>query len=265
MAQRLDSWNPRLPSMKYLISSRCEGVVMSSSLSAMCGLVALSCNVAKIGTEPDSGIIHCSATIDRSAWTGNSGYQFESTSFGCEADPIEHKFYIDLTSFEAGRGISQGEQAETDFIVAKDAWNLVGANVTVRHPEGYTVEPGYAVKDTSEPFNQVFMEDDYERAQVAYARAYPWTTDGRTVDCDIKVFSKLGSGGTSVPIDWGLNNSPGSSEAALVRAFMHELGHCLGVSDNEISDSIMYGMGPGLAGHLSQDDRDALSFIYGPP
>jgi len=236
------------------------------ALFCTCGAGCISCDSGGCGLSGNSGSKpECDATTDLTGWTGDPGYVFEITSFACQTDPVYPAFFTDETTFvDYGDGISGTGVFQSAMKVAGDMWNNVASPVVLDHDEFDNTSSGAYIEDGD---SQIFMVDTFRVESTAAAKSIarydPADPGAGTTECDVQFYAKL-SEDYSIP--WDLDEAPSGYEFAFSTVMAHEYGHCLGLLDNALAESMMNGavseretrtVAPG------SEDWNAVIYLYG--
>lgn len=204
----------------------------------------------------------------------NADYAFLAGNFSCDTNPIDVPFDLDSGSFvsatSGGASLTSADVID-DFEFAAAEWSSTGADLVVTVGDTNLIGGVY---DSVDGEYHVFMEDGFDPADDGvdtFAVTRQWSFFGETMECDIKFFSQFrGSGGggpTEIAyVDAG--SSVGVGDIDLTYIFVHELGHCVGIADQEAEstegDIMFNAYAPGTAyTGLSTDEIEAAIFLYG--
>jgi Matrixin len=225
------------------------------SLLLFLPLLALGCRDTK-------GASDCGVP---SAGHSEANYVFVDSNFSCEEEgAILTPFDLDADSFFDGATLAQADVV-TDFELIATDWSSTGAELVVN--VGDTDLPtGVRANDGD---HHVFMVDDndgIDDGTNSIALTSRWGgEDGETDDCDIRFFTTRDDSSVR---SWVADDTPGSSQYDLAYILGHEMGHCVGLGDQEapeLSGSLMFGsytQGTNYSGpHV--DDEEGAILIYG--
>lgn len=197
----------------------------------------------------------------------NEFYEFSDRNFSCQTDPIETAFDIDTDSFLAIAGLTK-VAVMNDLTEAMAAWNATGPDLNLSI--GNDDAAGDIDRD-DEDFN-ILMYDGAKTEYYPDATASAATTiltgpagyEPIAADCDVVFWSDSASG----PYDYVADATPTSTQVDVAYIFAHELGHCVGIADQDAPSTaadIMYWaytLGTDFSG-LSADETEAALFLYG--
>jgi hypothetical protein len=199
-------------------------------------------------------------------------YIFLSHNYSCETDPIEDEFTVDASDIlskmtEYPASVSTNSNILNDLDEAIAAWVDSGAAWKMDYTQGIMSNEDAPTLDTA---NQIDMLDDvdpYPDGDVAIAYTFTQDSngDGITDNCDIILYTEKETGGTFV---WSIDDTPDPSEIDLAYILAHEIGHCVGIGDQNASDTaadLMYGSYPSSTDFtgLATNDEEAILYIYG--
>lgn len=182
--------------------------------------------------------------------TAANAYSYMLSDEGIEThwqEDAEVMMYLNPSN---DQGLSEDEVEEA-FLDAMDAWNAVGAGVTITYL-GTTTSSGLAIDQA----NLVYFESDWDLGSdgVAYAQN-GLMADEFIVATDIAI--------NSDDYSWSVTGEEGAMD--LQNALTHELGHCLGLDHSTEENATMFSTGEEgetLKRSLHPDDSSALLNMY---
>jgi hypothetical protein len=220
-----------------------------------------------------------SCSPDEDGWTSdsshNAAYAFEDWCWACQENPIDVPFYIDAgvvaspSDWERRMyGAPALSDVEDAFAVAETKWD-VGADMDIRFSTASRLFADYGADDGVNSFwpRQGPYATGRDNADVLMTtNCHEPDKKAGPTNCDIAVYSEYEDAiGAVVPVRWQFGSAnPGGDEFSAWFAFLHELGHVLGVDHNSIGDSVMNeGMRVGETKTPSADDIEAIIWLYG--
>ncbi|MBM4367374.1 MAG: matrixin family metalloprotease [Deltaproteobacteria bacterium] len=212
---------------------------------------------------------------DGDVWEGDPSYCFIVTNPNCQVDPVDEMdgggFAILGKSFTGtpDADIDAEEWVSDAFDAARTTWNDAGANVYLR--------PGELVEEEDvdqTAVNWLEMADDYYHSNDSALAAATMEYNSLEPEtgahgCTITVYAMIADPSNDGIIgytNWDFTDDEdkmGAEEFSMQSLLLHELGHCLGLGDNDLPDSVMWILPPGTTLSISLDDSQALDFIYG--
>lgn len=182
---------------------------------------------------------------------GASAYELQESTFGWQAEPLDHAFVLNPGSFPG----SVGSEADIEaaFLEGLSTWEDADAGLALPYGGRFT---GGAVGGDGQ-LSARWGAGPARDFTIATATVWG-TAGGQSVDCDIEFFGANDLGG---PIAWSLGPAAG---ADLVETTAHEVGHCLGLG--HASDPAAQ-MAPALRGvrGLIDDDIAGVQAIFDGP
>lgn len=197
-------------------------------------------------------------------------FKWAESNFTCQTNPVEPEFLVNLRSFDPGTFITSADETSDESDLdngileaiegAADSWDQLGWIATddcldIRVSGGTTEvkqDPwdALSVIKMSDRANFALASHSLALTSLNYDRSNP--EDG-AVSCDVELFTKgvyaagedvkVTPGGIELPaIRWDISGgSSGETSGkwySLKSVVSHELGHCLGFSDNNIDEDI---------------------------
>ena len=184
-------------------------------------------------------------------WTGLAhGYTLAATDLAWQADPVDHRFHLDVASFPADVG-SDDELLDA-FAEGLTTWHDADADLQL-------AAGGDLVGSTTADGVITARFEDTTADGFRVATATSWTVGGgHSFDCDIVYYGANAVG----ELAWTLEQ--GGAGFDLVEVTTHEVGHCLGLDHSDDAHAMMAEDVRDERG-LADDDVDGVLALFGAP
>lgn len=189
-------------------------------------------------------------------WLGLAGaYELAGSSWAWQERPVEGDFYVN----PAGFPFSEAEVRDA-HLQAVRTWMAQGGTPLVLQDGGTSDSTRYG--NGPDGLNlATFVPSTLGFTLAISART---VLGNEIVDCDIRFYGANSSG----DIPWSIAESgAGPEQQDMRQTWIHEQGHCMGLSHSQVREAVMYatappGLGP-ASRRLHDDDRAGLRAIYG--